>query len=144
MARALAVLLLAVASIGLIAACDGGDDFLLDPGPEVTGTPPFLQRTPESTPEPTPQGSPIVEGGTPVSPFQATAQGSVNVRSEPSSQGGEDSITEKLGDGDTVTVIAEVTGEEVSGNDTWYQLEDGGFVWSGAVTKAQEQQESTQ
>jgi len=36
-------------------------------------------------------------------------------------------------------VIARINGEAVeAGNDVWYQLEDGSFVYSGAVQEVEE------
>ncbi len=55
MARALVPLLLAFGALALIAiACNDEGDFLLDDGPDATGTPPFDQRSPQPTPTPTP------------------------------------------------------------------------------------------
>jgi subtilisin family serine protease len=34
---------------------------------------------------------------------------------------------------DTITVVDTVKGQEYKGNDVWYQIEGGGFVWSGAI-----------
>jgi subtilisin family serine protease len=34
---------------------------------------------------------------------------------------------------ETITVVDTVKGQEYKGNDVWYQIEGGGFVWSGAV-----------
>ncbi len=131
MARALAVLLLTLSAFALIAvACDSEGDFLLDEEPEATGTPPIFQRSPE----PSPVGSPPVAGATPVTPFEVEAEETVNLRSEPSTEGGQDTVTGTLAAGDETTVIANIPGEEVeSGNDIWYQLQDGSFVYSGAV-----------
>ncbi len=68
MARSLALLLLIFAAFGLIAvACGDEGDFLLDDEQlEATGTPPFLQRTPQPTPSPTagPTAAPGVCGET--------------------------------------------------------------------------------
>ncbi len=137
MARALAVLLLTLSAFALIAvACGDEGDFLLDEEPEATGTPPIFQRTPQPSPEPSPVGSPPVAGATPVTPFEVEAETSVNLRSEPSTEGGQDTVTGSLAPGDTATVTAQIPGEEVeSGNDIWYQLQDGSFVYSGAVTE---------
>ncbi len=140
MARALAVLLLTLSAFALIAvACDSEGDFLLDEEPEATGTPPIFQRSPQPSPEPSPVGSPPVAGATPVTPFEVEAEEAVNLRSEPSTEGGQDTVAGSLAPGDTATVIARIPGEEVeSGNDIWYQLQDGSFVYSGAVKETEE------
>jgi hypothetical protein len=136
MARPLLAALLALAAAALlIVACNDKGDFLLDEN-EDNGTPAFFQRTPESTGEPDAVGSPPVEGATPVPAFTVSANGSVNVRTEPTSEGGRGTVARTLGNGDTATVVASIPGEEVdSGNDVWYQLDDGNFVYSGAVTE---------
>ncbi len=141
MARALAVLLLTLSAFALFAvACGDEGDFLLDEEPEATGTPPFLQRSPQPSPAPSPVGSPPVAGATPVTPFEVEAGTSVNLRSEPSPEGGQDTVAGSLAPGDTATVIARIPGEEVeSENDIWYQLDDGSFVYSGAVTEVGEE-----
>lgn len=36
---------------------------------------------------------------------------------------------------DTITIVDTVKGQEYKGNDVWYKIEGGGFVWSGAVEK---------
>ncbi len=68
MARSLALLLLIFAAFALFAvACGDDGDFLLDDEqPEASGTPPFLQRTPQPTPSPTagPTAAPGVCGET--------------------------------------------------------------------------------
>ncbi len=140
MARALAVLLLTLSAFALIAvACGDEGDFLLDEEPEATGTPPIFQRTPQPVPQPSPVGSPPVAGATPVTPFEVEAGTTVNLRSEPSTEGGQDTVAGSLAPGETATVIARIPGEEVeSGNDIWYQLQDASFVYSGAVTEAGE------
>lgn len=140
MARALAALLLVFGALALVAACNEESDFLLDEsGPEATGTPPFLQRTPEASPEASPVGSPPAEGATPVTPFKIDVDQSVNKRSSPSTEGGQGTIAGALAPGETATVTAEIRGQAVdAGNDIWYQLEDGTFVYSGAVKKVEE------
>jgi hypothetical protein len=147
MARALAVLLVTLSALALIAvACDSEGDFLLDDEPEATGTPPFLQRSPQPSPAPSPVGSPPVAGATPVTPFEVETGTSVTLRSEPSTEGGQDTVAGSLTPGDTATVTAQIPGEEVeSGNDIWYQLDDGSFVYSGAVTEvgAEAEEEAT-
>lgn len=130
---AAALLLLALGLLGgLAAACGEDSDFLYDEnGPDATGTPPFFQRSPEASPEGSPEPSPIAENATPVTPFEVSADGSVNMRSEPSTDG---SVAGTLGSGERATVIARISGEKVSGNnDVWYQLDNGSFVYSGAV-----------
>jgi hypothetical protein len=140
MARTLAILLLLFAALALLAACNDESDFLLDDGePEATGTPPFEQRTPQPSPEPSPEGSPLAPEATPVTAFEIETEETVNLRSEPSTEGGQDTIAGTLVPGDTATVTASVSGEEVDAdNDTWYQLDDGTFVYSGAVKEAEE------
>lgn len=144
MARTVAVLLLLFAALALLAACNENSDFLLDEGgPETTGTPPFLERSPEPSPEPSPEGSPLVADATPVTAFQIEAEETVNLRSEPSTEGGQDTVAGTLVPGVTATVIGRVSGEEVSGdNDIWYQLDDGTFVYSGAVKEVAEGDET--
>lgn len=140
MARALALLLLVFSALALAAACNGGSDFLLDEAePEATGTPPFFERSPVPSPEPSPVGSPPAANATPVAAFQIDVEGNVNLRSEPSTEGGQETVAGTLAPGDGATVIAEIEGEAVDGdNNTWYQLDDGTFVYSGAVTKIEE------
>ncbi len=135
MARALAVLLLALSAFALAGvACNDEGDFLLDENePEATGTPPFFQRSPLPSPEPSPEGSPPAPNATPVTPFKVTVDESVNVRESPSTQGGPETVVGAIAPGEEKMVIATVVGEPVEGNDLWYQLEDGSFVWSGAV-----------
>ncbi len=140
MARALALLLFVFTAFTLIAvACGDGGDFLLDDAePEATGTPPFFQRTPQPTPSPA--GSPPAAGATPVSPFEVSVEGTVNRRTEPTTEGGQDTVAGSLAAGDTATVIARIPGEAVDAdNDIWYQLDDGSFVYSGAVTEVGEE-----
>ena len=136
MARALAVLLLALSAFALAGvACNDEGDFLLDENePESTGTPPFFQRSPLPSPEPSATGSPVAPNATPVTPFKVTVDESVNVRESPSTQGGPETVVGAIAPGEEKTVIATVRGEPVEeGNDVWYQLEDGSFVYSAAV-----------
>jgi hypothetical protein len=130
--RLAAVLLLALGLVAVLAACGEDSDFLLDDNnPEATGTPPFYQRSPEPSPEGSPEPSPPAADATPVTPFQVSADGSVNLRSEPSTSG---SVAGNLASGERATVIARINGEKVTGdNDVWYQLDNGHFVYSGAV-----------
>jgi hypothetical protein len=146
MARTLALLLLAFTAFALIAvACGNEGDFLLDEEPEATGTPPFFQRTPQPSPTPSPVGSPPAAGATPVTPFQITTDTTVNKRSEPSTAGGQETVAGSLTPDDTATVIAQIPGEAVEAdNDIWYQLDDGSFVYSGAVNKVEEEQAGTE
>jgi uncharacterized protein YgiM (DUF1202 family) len=73
---------------------------------------------------------------TPVTPFQVTVDDAVNRRDSPSTESG---IVGTINAGDEETVIGQVRGEEVEeGNDIWYQLEGGSFVYSGTVTRVQE------
>jgi len=136
MARALAVLLLALSAFALAGvACNDEGDFLLDENePESTGTPPFFQRSPLPSPEPSATGSPVAPNATPVTPFKVTVDESVNVRESPSTQGGPETVVGAIAPGEEKTVVATVRGEPVEeGNDVWYQLEDGSFVYSAAV-----------
>jgi hypothetical protein len=141
MARALAILLLALSAFALAgAACGNEGDFLLDEnGPDTTGTPPFFQRSPLPSPEPSQTGSPAAPNATPVTPFKVTVDESVNVRESPSTQGGQETVVGAIAPGEEKTVVAKVRGEPVEeGNDVWYQLEDGSFVFSGAVEEVQQ------
>ena len=135
MARMIAVLLLALSAFALAGvACNDEGDFLLDENEDATGTPPFFQRSPLPSPEPSPTGSPAAPNATPVTPFKVTVDESVNVRESPSTQGGQETVVGAIAPGEEKTVIAKVRGEAVEqGNDVWYQLEDGSFVYSGAV-----------
>ena len=135
MARALAVLLLALSVLALAgAACNDKGDFLLDDNAESTGTPAFFQRSPLPSPEPSPAGSPAAPNATPVTPFKITVDESVNVRESPSTQGGQETVVGAIAPGEEKTVVAKARGEAVEeGNDVWYQLEDGSFVYSAAV-----------
>jgi hypothetical protein len=139
MARTIAVLLLLFAALALLVACNDNSDFLLDEGPQATGTPPFFERSPEPSPGPSPEGSPLAPNATPVTAFQIEAAETVNLRSEPSTAGGQDTVAGTLVPGVTATVVGRISGEEVSGgNDLWYELDDGTFVYSGAVKEAAE------
>ncbi len=139
MPRTLAVLLIVLsASVLFAVACDNEDDFLLeDTGPDATSTPPFFERTPLPSPDPSPVGSPPAAGATPVTPFEIEVDQTVNVRTEPSTEEGQATVAGSLGRGDIATVIARIPGETVEAdNDVWYQLEDGNFVYSGAVSES--------
>ena len=73
---------------------------------------------------------------TSVTPFQITVDDSANLRESPSTESG---IVGTMDAGDEATVIGQVRGELVEGgNDLWYQLEDGSFIYSGTVTKVEE------
>ncbi|MEE8346465.1 MAG: SH3 domain-containing protein [Dehalococcoidia bacterium] len=137
MARTLAFLLLVFAALAVVAACNDDSDFLLEEdSPEATGTPPFFERSPLPSPAPSPEGSPPAAGATPVTPFKIEVEDTVNRRTEPSLEG---TVQGTLDTGDTATVIASIPGEAVTpDNDTWYQLDDGSFVYSGAVKKVEE------
>jgi hypothetical protein len=143
MARTIAVLLLVFGALALVAACTDESDFLLDEGDlEATGTPPFEQRTPQPTPELTAEGSPLAAEATPVTAFEIEVEESVNLRSEPSTEGGQETVVGTLVPGEKATVTAHIQGEEVeTDNDIWYQLEDGSFVYSGAVQEVEEAEE---
>jgi hypothetical protein len=143
MARTIAVLLLLFAAPALLAGCNDDSDFLLDEGgQEATGTPPFEQRTPQPSPEPSPEGSPLAAEATPVTAFEIEVDQTVNLRTEPSTEGGQDTVAGTLVPGEKATVTAHIKGEEVGAdNDIWYQLEDGTFVYSGAVKEVEEDEE---
>jgi len=153
--RGLIAPLLALALALLLAtACGGGDGGerpagrLTDPRSVPTATP--WAELPEPIILEPGALTPISEGGaeetggngevgdevTAVTPFQITVDDSINRRESPSTQSG---IVGIISGGDEETVIGQVRGEPVEeGNDIWYQLEDGSFVYSGAVTKVQE------
>ncbi|MEE8386505.1 MAG: SH3 domain-containing protein [Dehalococcoidia bacterium] len=140
MARTIAVLLLIFATLALLAACNDDSDFLFeDADPGASGTPPFEQRTPQPSPDPSPVGSPLAAGATPVTAFEIEVEETVNLRSEPSTEGGQDTVAGTFVPGEKATVTAHVPGEEVEAdNDIWYQLNDGTFVYSGAVKEVAE------
>ncbi len=153
--RGLSVLLLAGALALLLATACGGDGDGARPAGRLTD--------PRLVPTATPWGqapAPIIlepgaltpisgtgdeetdvngEGGdevTSVTPFQITVDDSANLRASPTT---ESSIVATMSAGDEATVTGQVRGELVGeGNDLWYQLEDGSFVYSGTVTKAEE------
>jgi hypothetical protein len=136
--RAALLPLLALALLAAFAlACGEDSDFLLDDeGPDATDTPAFFQRSPEASPEGSPEPSPPAANATPVTPFEVSADGSVNLRDAPATDG---NVEGNLASGDKATVIAKISGEKVTGNnDIWYQLEDGNFVYSGAVQEVAE------
>lgn len=85
-------------------------------------------------PTATPVGGPPAADATPVTPFQISAKESVNRYSSPSTQGGQETVVGALAAGETATAIAQARGEAVDAdNDIWYELEDGSFVYSGAL-----------
>jgi lipoprotein-anchoring transpeptidase ErfK/SrfK len=62
----------------------------------------------------------------------AAATTSLNVRSEPSTDG---DIVRRLAQHDRVTIVEAVSGEEVvPGNSTWFRLSDGSYVYSEYTT----------
>jgi hypothetical protein len=154
--RGLSVPLLALAFALLLAAACGGDDDgpraagrLTDPRSVATATPwaeppePIILEPGALTPISQGEG---VEGGegegegevqvTPVSPFQITSEESTNLRAAPST---ESAVAGTITAGEEKTVTGQVVGEAVEeGNEIWYQLEDGTFVYSGAVKKVEE------
>jgi hypothetical protein len=153
--RGLSVPLLALALALLLATACGGDDGgarpagrLTDPRVVPTATPwgqapaPIILEpgalTPVSetgTEEPGVNGE-VGDEVTSVTPFQITVDDSANLRESPTTESG---IVGTMGAGDEATVIGQVRGELVEeGNDLWYQLEDGSFVYSGTVTKVEE------
>lgn len=138
----------------LAAACGGDDDGerpagrLTDPRSVPTATPwvdspePIILEPDALTPLGEGEGEEDGEGEdqdvqvTPVTPFQVTSEESSNLRTGPSTESG---IAGIISAGDEETVIGQVSGEEVEeGNDIWYQLEGGSFVYSGAVTRVEE------
>lgn len=56
----------------------------------------------------------------------------VNVRSAPNTSG---EIIDVLTEGTPVVIVDTVNGEMVSGDNTWYQLESGGYVYSAYVSE---------
>ncbi len=153
--RGLTVPALAAALALLLATACGGDGDgerpagrLTDPRTVPTATPwadrpePIILEPGALTPiSETGTGDTGVNGEvgdevTPVTPFQVTVEDAVNRRDSPTTESG---IVGTVNAGDEETVIGQVRGEVVEGgNDIWYQLEDGSFVYSGAVTKAEE------
>ena len=153
--RGLTLPLLALAlAVVLATACGGGDGGarpagrLTDPRSVATATP--WGQTPEPIILEPGALTPISESGTeeaevngevgdevtPVTPFQVTVDGSTNRRVSPSTQS---AIAGTISAGNKETVIGQVRGEAVEeGNDIWYKLEDGSFVYSGAVNKVRE------
>ncbi|MCY4009320.1 MAG: hypothetical protein OXF22_06165 [Anaerolineaceae bacterium] len=64
------------------------------------------------------------------------AKGMANIRSEPSTAGGEGTVIRKAEREEPLTVIDGVVGEMPAGwydNVFWYELEDGSYVYSGVV-----------
>ena len=137
----------------LLAACGGGD------GEE---RPPARLTDPRDVPTAAPKSQPpepiILEPGaltppsdgggeengeespefqvTPVTPFQITSDESTNRRTSPFTEG---AVLGTILAGEEATVTGQVAGEAVEeGNDLWYQLDDGSFVYSGAVKKVEE------
>jgi len=150
----IAPLLVVALALLLATACGGGDGGarpagrLTDPRSVPTATPwgqppaPIILEpgalTPVSetgTEEPGVNGE-VGDEVTSVTPFQITVGDSANLRESPSTESG---IVGTMGAGDEATVTGQVRGELVEeGNDIWYQLEDGSFVYSGTVTKVEE------
>ena len=148
--RALPLSLFALAlAVAVFAACGGGGDGerptgrLTDPSSVATATP--WPEPPEPIILEPGALTPISDGGddggggvevTPVTSFQITVADSANRRKSPSTQS---DLLGTLNAGEKKTVTGEVRGEAVeAGNDIWYELEDGSFVYSGAVTKVEE------
>jgi len=150
----IAPLLVVALALLLATACGGGDDGgrpagrLTDPRSVPTATPwseppePIILEpgalTPisESATEEAGAGGEVGDEVTPVTPFQITVDDSANLRESPTTESG---IVGTMDAGDEETVTGEVRGEPVEeGNDLWYQLEDGSFVYSGSVTKVEE------
>jgi len=149
-ARALPLSLFALAlALAVAAACGGGGDGerptgrLTDPRSVATATP--WPEPPEPIILEPGALTPISDGGddggggvevTPVTSFQITVADSANRRKSPSTQS---DLLGTINAGEKKTVTGEVRGEAVeAGNDIWYELEDGSFVYSGAVTKVEE------
>jgi len=152
--RGLSVPLLALAFALLLAAACGGDDDgprtagrLTDPRSVATATPwaeppePIILEPGALTPISQGEGEEGGEGEdelqvTPVSPFQITSEESTNLRTAPST---DSAVAGTITAGEEKTVTGQVVGEAVEeGNDMWYQLEDGTFVYSGAVRRVEE------
>lgn len=154
--RTLHLHLLALALALLLAAACGGDDGAVHPVVRLTDPRSVPTATPwAQAPEPIILESgaltPISESGeeqgetdggevsvevTPVAPFQITVDENVNRRSSPST---ESTVMGTITAGEEKTVTGQVSGQPVEeGNDIWYQLDDGSFVYSGAVNKVQE------
>jgi hypothetical protein len=154
-ARTLFFPLLALTFGLVLAAACGGDDGgerptgrLTDPRSVPTATPwveppdPIILDPEALTPVPEENGGEDQEEGTDsnevtsVTPFQITSDESTNVRASPSTEG---AILGTITAGEENTVTGQVSGEAVEdGNDIWYQLDDGSFVYSGAVKKVEE------
>lgn len=154
-ARNLAIPLAALALIlALASACGGSGDSsrppgrLTDPASVPTATPwteppePIILEPGALTP--TGQNGNGEDGGNggidgevrPVTPFQITVDETTNRRTGPST---DDNIAGTIKANEEATVVGEANGEAVDGeNDIWYQLEDGSFIYSGAVNKVEE------
>ena len=148
-ARALPLSLLTLAlALAVFAACGGEDEGerptgrLTDPRSVATATP--WPEPPEPVILEPGALTPISDGGddgsgvevTPVTSFQITVADSANRRKSPSTQS---DLLGTINAGEKKTVTGEVPGEAVEAdNDIWYALEDGSFVYSGAVTKVEE------
>jgi len=144
-------LILAITTLAILAWGCGGNGGLLgdETTPSPSGTPPIFQRSPVArTPAPTgaatsPGTSPAPTGQTPaaniavtpVTAFEITVTEAVLIREGPATD------TDPLGGiypGERKRVTGQALGQEVtagSGNRIWYQLEEGGFVYSGLVQK---------
>ena len=155
-ARILFYALIALTSALLLAVACGGDGGgerptgrLTDPRSVPTATPwanapepiilepgvltPIIEEGDEQGEESSDEEIPEV---TPVTPFQITVDESANRRTSPSTGS---AIAGIMTSGEERTVTAQVQGEAAEeGNDVWYQLDDGSFVYSGAVKKVQE------
>ncbi len=156
--RKLVIPILALAlALALAAACGGGGNDarppgrLTDPASVPTATPwteppePIILEPGALTPV-SQDGNGEEDGGggggdtggevRPVTPFKVKVDETTNRRTGPSTDEG---VAGTIKPSEEPTVVGEANGEEVdAGNDVWYQLEDGSFVYSGAVTKVEE------
>ena len=141
-----AMLLLAVMA-ALVLGCGGGSERSLSgqkTSPSPSGTAPIFQRSPvrgsptasaaAGTPTASPAGqtTPNVEVNvTPVAVFKVKAKETTNIRSDPFRRDTQN-VLGVVGAGETREADGISLGDEVDpGNNKWYRLKDGGFVYSG-------------
>jgi len=148
-------LFLAITTLALLAwGCDGNGGLLGDETtPSPSGTPPIFQRSPVvPTASPAATGTPATGAATstptgqtpvanvavtPVTAFEITVTEAVNIREAPAT---DSDVLGIIAPGDRKRVTGQALGQEVtagSGNRIWYQLEEGGFVYSGLVQKVE-------